>query len=187
MAEIWEYLELKIYGEVQPRVVDDIMFLLWSAFVIIAYLIGRLSEHKKEKHKEENNEIPRTEPEKKSGKITDWILLTSRICATCAPAVQHRWSFRRDIGTRALNRPAWITFSTCFLKMQTMAPAGLKRLMNSKIISAFLGSSRKQSWYRFAKTFRSSWEMSMLYSFLKAKTSVSSSSRLPRATCSPRS
>lgn len=68
LAEIWEYLELKIYGEVQPRVVDDIMFLLWSAFVITAYLIGRLSEHKKEKHKEENNEIPRTEPGENQGR-----------------------------------------------------------------------------------------------------------------------
>ena len=68
LIETWEYLELKIYGEIQPRIVDDIMFLLWSTFVIIAYLIGRLAECEKEKYKEENNEISRTEPEKNQGR-----------------------------------------------------------------------------------------------------------------------
>lgn len=68
LIETWEYLELKIYGEIQPRIVDDIMFLLWSTFVIIAYLIGRLAEREKEKYKEENNEISRTEPEKNQGR-----------------------------------------------------------------------------------------------------------------------
>lgn len=61
MIRVWEYLELEIYGQIQPRIVDDVMFLLWSAFVIIAYLIGRADEQNK--HTEDNNEIRRTESE----------------------------------------------------------------------------------------------------------------------------
>lgn len=59
LSQIWEYLELRIYGEVQARVVDDIMFLLWIAFAVCAYALGNIHGTKTlfaEKQKNQKNE-----------------------------------------------------------------------------------------------------------------------------------
>lgn len=37
---LWQALEMAFYGEVQPRKVDDIVGLMWSAFVVLAYKRG---------------------------------------------------------------------------------------------------------------------------------------------------
>lgn len=47
---LWMGLERLIYGEIQPRVVDDLISLAWSAMAWCAYYLGR--EHEKR--------IPRT-------------------------------------------------------------------------------------------------------------------------------
>ncbi len=47
---LWMGLEQLIYGEVQPRFVDDLISLAWSAMAWCAYYLGR--EHEKR--------IPRT-------------------------------------------------------------------------------------------------------------------------------
>ena len=41
----WMGLEQLIYGEVQPRIVDDLVSLAWSAMAWCAYYLGR--EHEK--------------------------------------------------------------------------------------------------------------------------------------------
>lgn len=45
----WQIIELALYGEVQPRRVDDIIGLCWAAEVAIAYYLGyrrgRLRDH----------------------------------------------------------------------------------------------------------------------------------------------
>jgi len=45
----WPIVELALYGEVQPRRVDDIIGLCWMAEVAIAYYLGyrrgRLHDH----------------------------------------------------------------------------------------------------------------------------------------------
>jgi len=42
---LWACLERLIYGEVQPRLVDDLISLAWSAMAWCAYYLGR--EHEK--------------------------------------------------------------------------------------------------------------------------------------------
>ncbi len=42
---LWMGLEWMIYGEVQPRIVDDLISLAWSAMAWCAYYLGR--EHGK--------------------------------------------------------------------------------------------------------------------------------------------
>ena len=42
---LWMGLEQLIYGEVQPRIVDDLVSLAWSAMAWCAYYLGR--EHEK--------------------------------------------------------------------------------------------------------------------------------------------
>jgi len=42
---LWAGLERLIYGEVQPRLVDDLISLAWSAMAWCAYYLGR--EHEK--------------------------------------------------------------------------------------------------------------------------------------------
>lgn len=42
---LWAGLEQLIYGEVQPRLVDDLISLAWSAMAWCAYYLGR--EHEK--------------------------------------------------------------------------------------------------------------------------------------------
>ncbi len=42
---LWMGLERLIYGEVQPRLVDDLISLAWSAMAWCAYYLGR--EHEK--------------------------------------------------------------------------------------------------------------------------------------------
>lgn len=42
---LWMGLEQLIYGEVQPRLVDDLISLAWSAMAWCAYYLGR--EHEK--------------------------------------------------------------------------------------------------------------------------------------------
>lgn len=42
---LWMDLERLIYGEVQPRIVDDLISLAWSAMAWCAYYLGR--EHGK--------------------------------------------------------------------------------------------------------------------------------------------
>lgn len=37
---LWVVLELFIYGEVQPRKVDDIMWLVWGVSLVMAYKEG---------------------------------------------------------------------------------------------------------------------------------------------------
>lgn len=50
ISEFWKYLEQQIYGEVQQRVVDDIIFFMWIVFVICSYIVGyQLGKRKKEK------------------------------------------------------------------------------------------------------------------------------------------
>lgn len=38
---IWQGLELLFYGTIQPRIVDDIMDLIWIGTLIWAYISGR--------------------------------------------------------------------------------------------------------------------------------------------------
>lgn len=40
LVMIWEFLELAIYGEVQPRIVDDIMSVLYFVFIYQAMKQG---------------------------------------------------------------------------------------------------------------------------------------------------
>ena len=37
---IWMLLEKSIYGEIQPRVVDTIISIVWAYVTILAYIIG---------------------------------------------------------------------------------------------------------------------------------------------------
>ncbi len=46
---IWMLLEYLIYGEVQPRIVDDIVNILYIAAIFYAYKLGR--SHEREFHK----------------------------------------------------------------------------------------------------------------------------------------
>lgn len=41
---LWMGLEWLIYGEVQPRIVDDLISLAWSAMAWCAYYLGRKHE-----------------------------------------------------------------------------------------------------------------------------------------------
>ena len=41
LVMIWEFLELAIYGEVQPRIVDDIMSVLYFVFIYQAMKQGQ--------------------------------------------------------------------------------------------------------------------------------------------------
>lgn len=45
VLELWQWLELQIYGEVQERSVDTVVTVLWMAFVLIAYFKGRSDGH----------------------------------------------------------------------------------------------------------------------------------------------
>lgn len=42
---LWAALERLIYGEIQPRIVDDMISLAWSGMAWCAYYLGR--EHEK--------------------------------------------------------------------------------------------------------------------------------------------
>ena len=37
---IWQLLELILYKEIQPRLVDDIIGFIWTYYLIVAYRIG---------------------------------------------------------------------------------------------------------------------------------------------------
>ncbi|WP_352416368.1 hypothetical protein [Oscillibacter ruminantium] len=43
---MWRGLEMHFYGEVQPRIVDNYIAIVWSVMGWLAYLLGR--EHGKE-------------------------------------------------------------------------------------------------------------------------------------------
>lgn len=53
IAGLWQWLELRMYGEVQERDVDTIITILYLAFVMIAYWKGRSDGHN-DKNKEED-------------------------------------------------------------------------------------------------------------------------------------
>lgn len=40
---IWKILEITFYGDIQPRIVDDLMWILWGVSLIIAYIWGKKS------------------------------------------------------------------------------------------------------------------------------------------------
>ena len=40
-AVIWQALEIIVYGEIQPRVVDDLMSIVFLYGIVAAYRIGR--------------------------------------------------------------------------------------------------------------------------------------------------
>jgi hypothetical protein len=51
LCAIWEWLELNIYGEVQPRIVDEIMLLFFVPFVYGAVSKNaKTSKRRKYKH-----------------------------------------------------------------------------------------------------------------------------------------
>lgn len=50
MTYLWQLLEKIIYGTIQPRPVDTIMFTIWYITCIAAYMTGRL-EMKREYEK----------------------------------------------------------------------------------------------------------------------------------------
>lgn len=43
---LWAVLERLIYGEVQPRIVDDLISLAWSGMAWCAYYLGREHERR---------------------------------------------------------------------------------------------------------------------------------------------
>ena len=43
---LWAVLERLIYGEVQPRIVDDLISLAWSGTAWCAYYLGREHERR---------------------------------------------------------------------------------------------------------------------------------------------
>ena len=45
ILEVWQWMEVQMYGEVQVRDVDTVVTLLYLAFVMIAYLKGRCDGH----------------------------------------------------------------------------------------------------------------------------------------------
>lgn len=48
---LWRWLEIQLYGAVQERSVDTIITAFWLAFVLIAYLKGRVDGKDKEEKK----------------------------------------------------------------------------------------------------------------------------------------
>ena len=44
VSSIWEKLEVQIYGAVQVREVDTIIFIIWMLGCVLAYMKGRLDQ-----------------------------------------------------------------------------------------------------------------------------------------------
>ena len=49
VSVVWQVMEKLFYGEVQPRVVDNIIAVIWIVSVYAAYFVGR-------KHQQEENQ-----------------------------------------------------------------------------------------------------------------------------------
>lgn len=41
---LWQLLEKLFYGDIQPRFVDDLIYLLWAGTVFYAYYRGRIDQ-----------------------------------------------------------------------------------------------------------------------------------------------
>lgn len=40
--KVWQRLEIKFYGEIQHRIVDDVIAVFFAAAIILAYIKGRM-------------------------------------------------------------------------------------------------------------------------------------------------
>lgn len=45
---LWQLLEKLFYGDVQPRLVDDLIYLLWAGTVFYSYYKGRKDQEEQE-------------------------------------------------------------------------------------------------------------------------------------------